>query len=109
MPVVGISIPTPVAVPAMASSSDVVEPAVLETKEAKISDVIPPWHITPTPVDPSLLASTTSLSASTDVTMLPVVVVPELVIPAEAYAEQINRPGGGKDYLCHLCLYRHSN
>ena len=39
----------------------------------------------------------------------PVVAVPELAIPAEAYPVWLNRPGGGKDYLCHLCHFRHSN
>ena len=39
----------------------------------------------------------------------PVVVVPKLAISAEAYPELLNRPGGGKDYLCCLCPFRHSN
>ena len=51
----------------------------------------------------------TSLSSSTNVAALPVAVVPELAIPAEAYPEWINRPSGCKDYLCHLCPFRHSN
>ena len=93
----------------MASLSDVMEPAVLETKEAKISDVIPYWQITPTLVDLPSSVSATSLSASTSITTLPVLVVPQLAIPAEAYPEQVNRLGGGKDYLCHLCPFRHSN
>ena len=37
------------------------------------------------------------------------VVVPELLILVELYPEHLNRPGGGKDYLCCLCLFRHSN
>ena len=40
---------------------------------------------------------------------LPVVVVPELFIPAEAQPEQINQPGGGKDYKCQLCTFHHTN
>ena len=35
--------------------------------------------------------------------------LPSSIIPAEVYPEQINRPGGGKDYLCCLCPFRHSN
>ena len=36
-------------------------------------------------------------------------VVPELLIPAEVYPECLNRPGGGKDFPCCLCQFRHSN
>ena len=109
VPVLGISSPTPATVLTMASLSDVVEPVVLETKEAKISDVILHWCITPTLAGPSSTVSTTSLLASTNISTLPIVVVPELAIPDEAYSECINRPGGGKDYLCHLSPFRHSN
>ena len=38
-----------------------------------------------------------------------VVVMLELAIPADAYLDHINRPGGGKDYLCHLCSFHHFN
>ena len=46
---------------------------------------------------------------STGSTSFPVVVVPKLAIPAEVYPEHLNRPGRGKDYLCCLCHFRHSN
>ena len=64
-------------------------------------------HITPTPV--GLLSSISTSSSSTSSAKFPVIVVPELAIPAEAYPECINRPGGGKNYLCHVCPFRHSN
>ena len=32
-----------------------------------------------------------------------------LAIPVEAYPEHLNWPGGSKEYLCHLCTFRHSN
>ena len=38
-----------------------------------------------------------------------VVVVPKLAISTEAYPEHLNRPGGGKDYLCSLCHFTYSN
>ena len=54
------------------------------------------------------LSISTTLSTSS-ITSFPVVVIPELVIPAEAYPEHVNRPGGAKEYLCHLCCFTHSN
>ena len=39
----------------------------------------------------------------------PIAMVPELVILVEAYPEITNRPSGGKDYLCHLCSFQHTN
>ena len=47
----------------------------------------------------STMPSTSSIS-------FPVVVVPKLAIPADAYPDHLNRPDGGKDYLCH---FTHSN
>ena len=38
-----------------------------------------------------------------------IVMVPELVISDEAYPVHVNRPGGGKDYLCYLCSFQHTN
>ena len=48
--------------------------------------------------------STSSTSSS-----YPIVMVPELTFPTDAYPECINRPGGGKDYLCCLCSFHHTN
>ena len=90
-------------------SSDIAESAVPESKEMKVSDIFPFWHITSIQVESSLSTSTTSLLTPTSVTTLPVVVVSEVAIAAEAYPEWINRPDGGKDYLCCLCLFRHLN
>ena len=71
-----------------------------EAKFSRISDDSRCHCITPSLISPS--SSTSSIS-------LPVVVVPELAILAEAYPKCINRPSGGKDYLCHLCPFRYSN
>ena len=96
-----------VVVPTMGSTSGVNESAPPKAKLPKISDDSQHHHITPTLVGLSLSISTSSLSTS--VGSFLVVVVPELAIPAETYPECINRPGGGKDYLCHLCLFRNFN
>ena len=48
--------------------------------------------------------STSSTSSS-----CPIVIVPELAIPTDACLECINRPGGGKDYICCLCSFHHTN
>ena len=77
--------------------------------------VSPPKHhcITPTLVQssdsPMLLTSSTSSDPSTKSASYPIVVVPDLKIPVEAYPEHLNQPGGGKEYLCYLCTFRHSN
>ena len=101
VPVEGISKAIP------ASSSGVVELAALQPKETTTTDSVPCLCVTPTPVE--LSSSTIVSSSSTKAETLPIVVVPELLIPAEAYPECLNRPGGGKDYLCCLCLFRNSN
>ena len=56
--------------------------------------------ITPTPAPIPDVSSTSSY---------PIVMVLELVIPDEAYPQHVNRPGGGKDYLCCLCSFQHTN
>ena len=62
-------------------------------------------HVATTLISPSV--STMPLTSS--IASFPVVVVPELVILAEVCPECLNRPGGGEDYLCHLCHFTHSN
>ena len=46
----------------------------------------------------------TSSTAST-----PTVIVPKPAIPVDAYPECLNKPGRGKDYLCKMCHFLHSN
>ena len=66
---------------------------------------VPMHHlIISTFIPTSEVASPSSTSSS-----WPGVVVPELTIPADAYPEHKNRHGGGKDYLCHLCSFHHTN
>ena len=70
-------------------------------------------HITPTPVQssdsPMSFTSSSSFDLSIKSASYPIVVVPEFAIPAEAYPEHLNWPGGGKEYQYHLCTFRHSN
>ena len=77
--------PKPAVVPTMESMSSMDESTPPKAKGSKISvEDLPHHHITPTPVGSSSSSSSSSVSTGT----LPVVVVPELAIPAEAYQEQ---------------------
>ena len=105
VPIVGVTTTSLELAIVSTSGGDKLAPPKSKLPISDISDDLPHHHITPTPIDLSSLVSTTS-SASDAV--LPVVVVSELAIPAEAYPEWINRPSGGKDYLCCLCPFRHS-
>ena len=58
---------------------------------------------------PVPFTSSTSSDLSTKSTSYPVVVVLKLAIPAEAYPEHLNQPGGDEEYPCYLCTFRHSN
>ena len=40
---------------------------------------------------------------------LPSTVVPELAVQAYALPQQINCPGGHRDYKCQLCAFQHTN
>ena len=78
----------------------------LKTKASNVSALVSKsLCITTTLISPS--ASTTPSTSSTASFLA--VVVPELAIPAEAYPEHLNRLGSGKDYLCCLCHFTHSN
>ena len=93
--------PNPVVVvPTMESMPGINESTLPKPKLLKFSNDSQHCCITPTLL--SSLSSTSSVS-------FPVVAVPKLVVPAEAYLECLNRPGGGKDYLCFLCPFRRSN
>ena len=60
-------------------------------------------QITPMPIP-----TTTSRSSSVP-SKLHVVVVPKIVVSVHALSEQINHPGGHKDYRCQLCAFQHTN
>ena len=113
--------PVPTSVPMLSISSLITTalapsderlPPPTESQDAPVS--IPKHcHITPMPVlsSESPLPSTSSPSSGPTSKSVsePIIVIPEHAIPAEAYPEHLNWPGGGKDYLCHLCTFRHSN
>ena len=106
--------PHPPSVPIMGMSSTIPEPAVASTSvtpqtmaptalEGTDPEVSQHHHIIPISIEPS--SPNIELSSET----LPVMVVPQFPILTEAYPEHLNRQGGGKYYLCHLCWFRHSN
>ena len=65
--------------------------------------LIPQLDITSRPLSPSCpIPSDTSTS-------FPIVVVPELAVPPHAQPEQLNQPGGGKEYQCQMCTFHHTN
>ena len=105
--VAGVSDSSPV--PVMAKIESKPDEEILTTSKPKISDIPAPvskcHHVSTTLVSPSVSAKPSTSSTAS----FPNVVVPELVIPAEAYPEHVNRQGGGKDYLCQLCHFSHSN
>ena len=105
VPVVGITEFSHVPVVPTIESKSNEETTPPKTMTSDVSVLISKCHwVTTTLISPlvSAMVSTSSIS-------FPVVVVPKLEFPVEAYPEYLNRPGGGKDYPCHLCHFTHSN
>ena len=48
-------------------------------------------------------------TTSSPIPNLPSIIVPKLVILTYALPEQINHPGGHKDYKCQICMFQHTN
>ena len=96
------------------SKPDEENPTALKTIKTKISNIpaVSKHHqISTTLICPSVSAmlSTSSAVPSTSSTMsTPTIVVPELVIPADAFPELLNKPDRGKDYIGQLCHFSHS-
>ena len=53
---------------------------------------------------PTLMPTTSS-----SILNLPSIIVPELAVLMYALPEQINHPGGCKDYKCQICAFQHTN
>ena len=115
--VVGVieSSPVPVMV-TMESKPEEEIPTTSETMKMKISNIPAPVYkccqVSTTLTNPSVspMPSTSSVMPSICSTVsIPIVVVHELAIPTDAYQEHLNKPGRGKDYLCQLCHFSHSN
>ena len=97
------------------TSSTPVESVPVEESVVKVSepqDVSLPtpiqkhcW-ISPTPIwsseSPIPSSSSSSSDPSTKSVLYPIIMVPELTIPVEAYHEWLNQPSGGKEYQCQL-------
>ena len=70
-------------------------------------------HIVLTLIQPPESSSLPSIppspSPSNKLTKYPTIIVPELAILTEAQPEQLNQPGGGKEYLGQLCTFCHTN
>ena len=104
--------PIPMAVPILGIST-ISTPSVEKTTESQDIPVMTPkyHHLTPMLVtssaSPLVSASSPSSSLPSKSASYPVIVIPELAIPVEAYPEHVNWPRG-KDYLCHLCIFEHS-
>ena len=60
-------------------------------------------HIIPLPISPPT-SGYISLPPQ-----LPVVVIPELAVPAHTLPEWINHPEARKDYKCQLCAFQHTD
>ena len=82
---------------------------------ALVSQETSPKHccIVPTSIQPPesfpLPSSPPSAGPSDKSASYPTLIVPELAIPMEAQPEEINQPGGGKEYQCQLCTYHHTD
>ena len=89
-------------------SSDGNEATVLDFQE--ISKC---YHIVPTSIQPSdstsLPSSLPFPGLSNKSTSYPILIVPELAVPMQAQPEQLNQPGGGKEYRCQLCAFQCTN
>ena len=107
--------PIPVVVPVLGLST-ISTPGIEKTEKTTESQDVPVipkgCHLTLTlvtyfasslPSTSSSLSSLPSKSAS-----YPVIVIPELAIPVGTDPECVNQPGG-KDYLCHVCTFWHSD
>ena len=84
-------------------------PITLKTTKMKISNIPVPvskcQQVTTILIRPSASAMLSIIS----IAFIPIVVMPKLAIPADAYPEHLNKPGGGKDYLCQLSHFSHFN
>ena len=104
-------IPTP-SVPIL-RVTEMAEPREVKTSTSKTSTPTTSVSIKIAPskhhrIIPMLIPATTS-RASNSPSKLPLVVMPELVAPVHTLPEQINCPGGCKDYKCQLCDFQHMN
>ena len=109
--------PAPTSVPVLGVSSPITTASMPSnecltaiTVSQDVSESTPKCHhITLTLIlssdSPMPAISSTSSGPSAKSVLYPVIVVPKLIVPMEAYPEHLNWPGGSKEYLCHLCTF----
>ena len=90
------------------------ETTVLDPQEVTPSIIIPKHHwialtSIQSPESPILSNSSSSPGPSIKSATYPILVFPNLTIPAEAQPKQLNQLGGSKEYWCQLCTFCHSN
>ena len=80
-----------------------------EVRASDSQEISKHCHIVLTSIQPSdstsLPSSPPSPGPSNKSTSYPILIVPELAIPAEAQPKWLNQPGGGKEYRCQLCTF----
>ena len=84
--------------------------------KASTSKTSPPTTLVDIEISPSrccriipMLIPATTTRASSSPSKLLLVVMPELAVLVHTLPEQINHPGGHKDYKCQLCDFQHTN
>ena len=84
-----------------------------EVRASDSQEISKHCHIVLTSIQPSdstsLPSSPPSPGPSNKSTSYPILIVPELAIPAEAQPKWLNQPGGGKEYRCQLCAFHHTD
>ena len=104
IPIVGITNSLPIT----SVSSEGNEAMALDSQEISKCCCIVPTSIQPSE-STSLPSSPPSSGLSNKSTSYPILIVPELAMPAEVQPKWLNQPGGGKEYRCQLCAFQHSN
>ena len=108
-----LSVPVSTPLVPVIGVTEMVEPTEVKASTSKTS---PPTTFVDLEVAPSkccriipmpIPAATSRASSSPS--KLPLVVMPELAVPVHAFPEQINCPGGHKDYKFQLCDFQHTN
>ena len=106
-------VPIPMAVPTLGIST-ISTPSVEKTTESQGVPVmtLKCHHLTPMLVtstaSPLPFTSSPSSSLPPRSASYTMIVISKLAIPIEAYPGHVNWPSD-KDYLCHLCTFKHSN
>ena len=99
------SSPVPAVATIESKSDEEILTAPPKTKVSDLSALVSKCHHISTTL---ISLSISTMSSTSSITSFPVVPVPELVIPAEAYPEHLNRPDGEQITLLLVSLYTFS-